>query len=439
MPVGSERQVIPVASLGTPSFPSPLRYSTVPDDGVPDFVRDDALVRNCLELHGNRPCEKDFLFEKAGPRQRLYFDPACTRAAIVTCGGLCPGLNDVIRSVFLELRMNYGVSDIFGIRYGYQGLNPQVGLPPVKLTLEMVEDIHREAGTILGSSRGHQDPKVIVDFLAEQKINMLFCVGGDGTQRGSHAIYEEVHRRGLDIAIIGIPKTIDNDIPYCETSFGTVTAVAEALKVLECAHAESKGAPYGIGLVKLMGREAGFITASATVASQDVNFALVPELPFKLEGEKGLLPVLRRRMLDRHHAVIAVAEGAGQDLFDRRTVERDASGNIKFQDIGPFLKQRILEYFDEHGPKVNVKYIDPSYTIRSVPANCEDSMLCDQFARNAVHAAMAGKTDVLIGIVHSQFIHVPIQMVVSEKKRMSLEGRLWAAVLSTTGQPRRFE
>jgi 6-phosphofructokinase 1 len=433
---GSRLHRVPV--LGDPAVQSPLRRTSTRGDGQPSFVPDNLYVRDCVEVFDHQPVKDELLFEKAGPRERIFFDPARTKAAIVTCGGLCPGLNDVLRSVFLELYMNYGVRDVLGIRYGYQGLNPQVGVPPVLLSLENVEDIHREAGTVLGSSRGHQDPAVMVDFLVDQGINILFCVGGDGTQRGAHQIYAEANRRGLNIAVVGIPKTIDNDIAYCQQSFGLVTAVAESQKVLDCAHAEAKGVPYGIGLVKLMGREAGFITAIATLASQDVNFALVPELPFALEGEQGFLPVLRQRMLDRRHAVVVVAEGAGQDLFEQARRERDASGNIKFEDIGWFLKQNIVDYFAQHGPEVSVKYIDPSYIIRSVPANCEDSVLCDQFARHAVHAAMSGKTDVLIGHVSSEFVHVPIQLVSSEKRRMSLEGQLWSSVIAATGQPKQF-
>ena len=424
--------------LGLPAMDSPLRRTSTPGDGASKFVSDDLYVHHPVEWRGESPTDEELLFEKAGPRERIFFDPARTRAAIVTCGGLCPGLNDVIRSVFLELHMNYGVPEIFGIRYGYQGLNPQEGMPPVRLTLETVEDIHRAGGTILGSSRGSQEPSVMVDFLRDQRIDIFFCVGGDGTQRGAHRIYEEIQRRGLRIAIVGIPKTIDNDIPYCDQTFGLVSAVAEAQKVLDGAHMESKGVLNGIGLVKVMGRDAGFIAAAATLASQDVNFTLVPEVPFQLHGEGGFLPALRQRIQTRHHALIVVAEGAGQNLFQGKEVQRDASGNVKFGDIGPLLKQEILDYFAQNGPKVEVKYIDPSYIIRSVPANCEDSVLCDQYARNAAHAAMAGKTDVLVGHVSSRFVHVPISMVTTQKRRMPVEGELWASVLAATGQPRTF-
>jgi len=379
------------------------------------------------------------LFEKAGARQQIFFHPAQAKAAIVTCGGLCPGLNNVIRSAFLELHKNYGVQQVLGIRHGYQGLNPQAGQPPLRLSMELVEDIHKEGGTILGTSRGAQDPAVTVDFLQAQGINLLFCVGGDGTQRGAHAVYEEVHRRGLAIAVVGIPKTIDNDIDYVSRTFGFTTAVEVAQKVIDCAHTEAKAAPYGIGLIKVMGRDAGGNAAVATLASQEVNFTLIPEVPFALGGERGFLAALRRRMLDRRHAVIVVAEGAGQDLFPAAQAQRDASGNVKHQDIGLFLKQEITDYFAAHGPKVDLKYIDPSYIIRSVPANSEDDILCDQYARRAVHAAMAGKTDLLVGHVSGSFVHVPIPMAVGRKRQVRVEGELWNCVLAATGQPGRFE
>ena len=431
-----ERRV-PIASLGECRTKSPLERSTVAGDGMGRFVPDDMLVRHCLEL---RPDVDDdgLLFEKAGARQTLFFDPVQTKAAIVTCGGLCPGLNDVIRSVFAELHHNYGVPDVLGIRHGYMGLNPQLEPKPVRLTDEMVDGINQLGGTVLGSSRGPQDPAAIVDFLQDNRIDMLFCVGGDGTQRGAHAIYEETARRRAPIAIVGIPKTIDNDIAYCEQSFGLITAVEMAQRVLSCAHVEATGAQNGIGLVKVMGRAAGFIAAGATLASQLVDFTLIPEVPFALAGETGFLAALKDRVLDAGHALVVVAEGAGQELFDAADEGRDASGNRRQKDIGLLLKSEIGSYFAKRNVPVSVKYIDPSYIVRSVPANCEDSILCDQYARRAVHAAMAGKTDVLICSVHCTFVHVPISLATSSEHRVEPEGELWTRVLSSTGQPRRM-
>jgi 6-phosphofructokinase 1 len=422
-----------VTHLGERRHPSPLPLSTVTGDGVGDFVPDDMRVLYDIRFPGGRR-PSDLAFELAGPRQHLFFDPPQTRAAVVTCGGLCPGINNVIRTLFFELTENYGVRELLGIRFGLEGLNLQSGEPHLKLTKEMVAGIHQLGGTIIGTSRGPQDPNTIVRFLEDGKIDILFCVGGDGTQRAAHEIAAEVARRKLPIAVVGIPKTIDNDIRYCRRSFGFATAVAEAETVVHRAHTEAIGVRNGVGLVKLMGREAGFIAAGATIASGDVNFTLIPELPFELDGPKGLLAKLERRLAARRHAVIVVAEGAGQDLIPNLKEEYDASGNRKLGDIGALLKQRITDHFEHRNLPIHVRYFDPSYHIRSCPANAIDSLLCEQFARHAVHAAMAGKTDVLVGLSHGEFIHVPLPASIGEKKRLSPEDEWWTTVLAITGQ-----
>jgi 6-phosphofructokinase 1 len=427
-----------VSNLGECRFPSPLKLSVARGDGIGDFTPDGARLLHRADFVVGEEVRMDLSFEKAGPRERIYFDPAETAAAIVTCGGLCPGLNNVIRSVFFQLHHNYGVRSVLGIRYGYRGLNPANGIAPVRLTTEFVDSIHKLGGTALGSSRGPEDPRVMADFLERERVNLLFCVGGDGTQHGAHAIATEAFERKLPLAVVGIPKTIDNDIPFVWVSFGYNTALEKAREVLDCAHAEARGAPNGISLVKLMGRYSGSIAAGATLASQEVNFTLVPEIPFELEGEDGFLACLKRRILERAHAVIVVAEGAGQNLIREGGTERDASGNIKLHDIGPFLKQKIACYFADEGIPVNIRYFDPSYVIRSVPANTDDSLLCDRLGRNAVHAAMAGKTDVLMGLWYNTFIHVPIPLAIAEKKSLGPESEVWNSVLAATGQPARF-
>jgi 6-phosphofructokinase 1 len=308
----------------------------------------------------------------------IFFEPARTTAAVVTCGGLSPGLNNVIRAIYSELKHNYGVPRILGIRNGYQGLNPTVGQPPIELTGEFVEDIDKLGGTVLGTSRGPQPPSVIVDFLQEQKIDILFCIGGDGTQRGAHAICDEIERRGLAKSIICIPKTIDNDIAFVWMTFGYQTSLQVAEDALRGAHVEARSAPNGIAIVKLMGRNAGFIAAGASMASDEANFVLVPEVEFPLEGKGGLLEALQQRMERRGHALIVVAEGAGQHLaLLEGTVRRDASGNVLFDDIGVVLRDRIKQHFDRLGVPVSIKYIDPSYLIRSVPANTWDRILAN--------------------------------------------------------------
>lgn len=381
------------------------------------------------------PATSELSFEEAGPRSKIFFDPARTTAAFVTCGGLSPGLNNVIRSGFLELNFNYGVRRILGIRNGYAGLNPDSGLEPVVMTERFVKDIQYMGGTVLGTSRGAHEPAVLVDFMVDEEIDILFCIGGDGCQRGAHRIREEIARRGLHKSIIGIPKTIDNDVPYVEMSFGYVTALEVASDVLRGAHVEAKGALNGVSLVKVMGRGAGFIAAGAALASQEADFVLVPEVEFPLEGEGGFLDCLERRLLTRGHVLVVVAEGAGQHLFDAQDLGRDASGNLRYQDIGIYLRDRIKQHFDDHNIELNLKYIDPSYAIRSVPANAWDRILSDRMARAAVHAAMAGKTDAMIGYWSNEIVHVPISTSSVGKKKMSLESDLWNAVLATTGQP----
>jgi 6-phosphofructokinase 1 len=399
------------------------------------FVDESIRVRVKRHIGDAPPETGELSFEEAGPRRRIFFDPAETTAAFVTCGGLSPGLNNVIRSGFLELTHNYGVKRVLGIRNGYAGLNPDSGLEPTFMTQRMVQNIHHLGGTILGSSRGMQESAIIVDFLEAREIDILFCIGGDGTQRGAHQIQREVHRRGLAKSIVGIPKTIDNDVPYVELSFGYITALEVASEVLRGAHVEATGAPNGVGLVKLMGRHAGFIASGAAIASQEANFVLVPEIPFPLEGPGGFLEILERRLLTRGHALIVVAEGAGQHLFGEDDHDRDASGNVRFKDVGLFLRERIKRHFSERNLDLNLKYIDPSYVIRSVPANAWDRILTDRMARAAVHAAMAGKTDAMMGFWNQEIVHVPIAAAVSQDKQMSLESDLWNAVLATTGQP----
>ena len=377
-------------------------------------------------------------FELAGPRSKLFFDPKRTRAGIVTCGGLCPGMNDVIRSIFLELRYAYGVPEVLGFRGGYGGLDPDAPAGPLVLTHEIIADIHREGGTVLGTSRGPVDIHRAVGNLVERKVDILFTIGGDGTQRGARALYDEARARGHALAVVGIPKTVDNDVAFVTRTFGYLTAVQEAAAVLERAHTEAKSVANGVALVKIMGRHAGFIAAGATVASQDVNFTLVPEVPFRLDGEGGLLAALAKRVDSRGHAVVVVAEGAGQDLLSAAAPGKDASGNVKLGDIGAFLRSRIEGHFAAAKTPIVMRYFDPSYIVRSSPANSEDSILCDLFARNAVHAAMAGKTGLVIGYLHDRFIHVPIDIITGRTKSLDPDGPAWAAVLAATGQPARF-
>jgi len=373
--------------------------------------------------------------EAAGPRRTIYHDPAWTRAAIVTCGGLCPGLNNVIKSLVQVLWFDYGVRNIFGIPYGFRGLNPAYGYSPIVLTPEIVDAIQEDGGTILGSSRGNQDNNIMVDTLMRLNINVLFCIGGDGTLRGARDIAAEVRRRKQPISVIGIPKTIDNDLNLVDRTFGFETAVLSSCNVITSAHTEANGAFNGLGVVKLMGRDSGFIAAYAALATTVVNFCLVPEVPFELEGENGLFKALENRYaIGKTHAVMVVAEGAGQHLFKGVPERRDASGNILKNEIGEFLCAEIKDHFNQIGKEINIKYFDPSYTVRSIPAKGTDAIFCYQLSENAVHAAMAGKTNMVVGSMNGQFTHVPIDYAVSERRKIEPNGTLWHAVLGATRQ-----
>lgn len=417
-----------IARLGECGIPSPM-------SGV-RFVDDDERVLYHVSLREIKAwldkATEPPAMETAGPRRMLFFDPTKLACGIVTCGGLCPGLNDVIRAIVLSLYHHYGVKKVYGFRYGYEGLVRRCGHEPLELTPKAVNRVHELGGSILGSSRGPQDPAEMVQTLKEMNVKILFAIGGDGTLRGAQAISDEATRQGLAISVIGIPKTIDNDISFVQRTFGFETAVTEARRATYAANTEAEAARNGIGLVKLMGRDSGFIAAYAVLVNSQVNFCLVPEVPFRLER---FLAALQSRIDRRGHAVIVVAEGAGQDLIGR-TNEQDASGNVKYGDVGVFLRDAIKNHFKRTGTEVSIKYIDPSYVIRSVPATPDDSAFCLLLGQSAVHAGMSGRTNMVVSFWSHQFTHVPIRLAVSERKKIDPAGALWSSVLASTGQPR---
>lgn len=431
-----------ILRLGPTKVPSPLRLRTGSMDGEPalqpvNYVCDDERVLYRIELDGpgqSLATSELGELEKAGPREKLFFAPGRVHAAIVTCGGLCPGLNDVIRSIVMTLWNQYGVRRISGVRYGYRGLLPDAPWEPMPLEPAVVARIHRQGGTILGAARGGgKNTGDLVDTLQRLGVDMLFTIGGDGTQKGAAKIAAEINARGLPIAVVGVPKTIDNDLSFVEKSFGFETAVTEGLRAVEGAHTEAEDAVNGIGLVKLMGRESGFIAAHAALASNDADFVLIPEVPFDLEGDNGFLAHLQRRVRKSGHALIVVAEGAGQKYVEDQG--EDAGGNRKLGDIGVLLRKKIQAHFEAQGLEIAMKYIDPSYMIRSTPACASDSIYCARLGANAVHAAMTGRTACLVGRVNNRLVHVPIGAAADRRNRVDPEGALWRDVVNDTGQP----
>jgi 6-phosphofructokinase 1 len=428
-----------VKTLGPCRIDSPLMPFLLSRRTSVHYVEenDRVLFHDTAHLVAASGCSLDTLpgFEPAGPRQKIFFDASKMRVGIVTCGGLCPGINDVIRGIVMELAHHYGVDRIYGFRNGYQGFIARYGHDVVDLTTDLVSAISEDGGTILGTSRGNQDPDEMVDCLERMNVNALFVIGGDGTLRGAMKLAEVVAARGQKIAVVGIPKTIDNDIPYIDQSFGFQTAFGEAAKSIRSAHVEAKAAPNGVGLVKLMGRHSGFIACYAALAESDANYVLIPEVPISLDGPDGLLAHLVERVKRKGHAVIVAAEGAGQELIPDSVVGVDASGNRKLADIGLYLKDRIIDHFAAANIELNMKYIDPSYAIRSVASNPYDAVYCLRLAQNAVHAAMAGRTEMVVGRWHGRYVHIPMAMAVSHRNQVAPDGDLWLAVREATGQP----
>jgi 6-phosphofructokinase 1 len=429
-----------VRRLGEPAVVSPMAGLVQGRVSSPHYVHesDRVLLDDTLDGAEARLCGVSELpsLEPGGPREYIYFDPSSTRAAIVTCGGLCPGLNNVIRGLVLELADNYGVTDVLGFRDGFRGM---VGdAEPVRLSREVVTGIHNRGGTILGTSRGGQDPALMVETLARLGVSLLFVIGGDGTLRGAAKIADEAGRRGLVLSVIGVPKTIDNDIPFLDQSFGFQTAFTRATESIKSAHTEASSTPNGVGLVKLMGRHSGFIACYAALASHDVDFVLIPEVPFSFDGPGGFIARLRERVRRQGHAVIVAAEGAGQDLFDYDGAV-DASGNARLADVGALLRQKIADGFASAGDELGLRYVDPGYAIRSVPANGWDAVYCLRLAQAAVHAAMAGRTAMVVGRWHGRFVHIPIPVATGGRNQVDPNGDLWMSVLEATGQPTRFD
>ncbi|KAK9266636.1 hypothetical protein L1049_003588 [Liquidambar formosana] len=417
-----------------PTFHNPLQDNPAYSVVKQYFVNVDDTVAQKIVVHKDSP--RGIHFRRAGPRQRVYFESDEVHACIVTCGGLCPGLNTVIREIVCGLYHMYGVTKVLGIDGGYKGFYSRNTIP---LTPKVVNDIHKRGGTILGTSRGGHDTSKIVDSIQDRGINQVYIIGGDGTQKGASVIFEEVKRRGLKVAVAGIPKTIDNDIPVIDRSFGFDTAVEEAQRAINAAHVEAESIENGIGVVKLMGRYSGFIAMYATLASRDVDCCLIPESPFFLEGPSGLFEYIEKRLKENGHMVIVMAEGAGQDLLSesiRSMDQKDASGNKLLQDVGLWICQRIKDHFARQNKMaINLKYIDPTYMIRAIPSNASDNVYCTLLAQSAVHGAMAGYTGFTVGPVNGRHSYIPFYRITETQNQVVITDRMWARLLSSTNQP----
>lgn len=415
------------------------------------FVSDsDVLLQHTvfdLSSASNRtPQQQQHAYLRAGPRMEIYFNPCgppdCVRAAIVTCGGLCPGLNTVIRELVVGLWELYGVRQIYGVKAGYRGFYSTTTAtgPMIQLNPKLVHDWHKRGGTALETSRGGFDLHKIVDAIQDHGFNQVYIIGGDGTMRGAVKIFDEICSRKLQVAVVGIPKTVDNDVGIIDRSFGFQTAVEMAQEAVHAAHVEAESAVNGIGLVKLMGRSTGHIAVHSTLSSRDVDCCLIPENNFYLEGKGGLFEFLEDKLKQNGHAVVVVAEGAGQDIIpitDAQKEERDESGNPVFLDVGVWLKSELKKWWerDHPGELFTVKYVDPTYMIRAVPANATDNLYCTLLAHSAIHGVMAGYTGFVAGPINGIYAYIPLKEVAEAKNPVNIKDHKWAWVRSVNNQP----
>ncbi|WJZ96001.1 hypothetical protein VitviT2T_014730 [Vitis vinifera] len=422
------------------TFPNPLDRNQFyrPSDGFYISPCDVILRQITYDLSGIFPLPPSHLaYHRAGPRKQIFFDPSMIRVAIVTCGGLCPGLNTVIRELVVGLWELYGVRQIYGIIAGYRGF---YSFEPMALNPKLVEDWHKRGGSVLETSRGGFDLEKIVNSIKDHEFDQVYVIGGDGTMRGAVTIFDEICRQKLNVSIAGIPKTVDNDISIIDRSFGFQTAVEMAQQAISAAHVEAESAVNGIGLVKLMGRSTGHIALHATLSSRDVDCCLIPENEFYLEGKGGLFEFLEQRLKQNGHAVLVVAEGAGQDMIprsDAQKKETDESGNPVFLDIGRWLKSELKSWWDRDHPGelVTIKYIDPMYMVRAVPANATDNLYCTLLAHSAIHGVMAGYTGFVSGPINGNYAYIPIAEVANAKNPVNTMDHKWAWVRSVNNQP----
>jgi 6-phosphofructokinase 1 len=418
-------------------FPSPLLTATETHSLGRSFVPDEETVLGDIVARwGDPSVSREYM--RSGPREFIAFHQQSAKAAIVTCGGLCPGINTVVREIFLALRNIYGVREVHGVQMGYRGFYAS-DLNTVPLSDDFVKGIQHRGGSVLGSTRGGFDLGLIVDSIASRGFNQVYIIGGDGTQRGAYKIFEECMRRRLMVSVVGIPKTIDNDIAIIDHSFGFVTAVQEAQRAIRAAYVEATSGFNGIGLVRLMGRNSGYISMLATLASGDVDVCLIPEIDFDLDGPQGLLIHIEHLLRQKKYCVIVVAEGAGLKHIQKACEsgqDVDASGNVKMPNVGLWLAENINCWFSNRGIEVNLKYIDPSYEIRSVPAVATDNIMCTLLAQSAVHGAMAGFTGFTCGTVNTHQVMIPMKEIISKgRTRVDLSSRMWHRVLASTLQP----
>jgi len=360
--------------------------------------------------------------------KHIWWEPKKVKAALITAGGLCPGLNSIIQGVTNCLWRDYGVRQIVGITAGYNGLSDPAKHPSMLLTPELVEDIHMRGGSILKAGRGGFNAAKICETLRAGGYTHLFVIGGDGTQYAGHLLYVEARKQKLPISVVGVPKSIDNDVLFVDRTFGFDSAVEAAAGVIRNGWVEATSCPNAVGIVKLMGRDAGFVAAHAALASNLVDLVLVPEVEVEMED---VLQFVDATLAHKGHMVVVVAEGAGQAHV--ATGQKDASGHTVYGDVGVYLRDTLNKHLKPKGGRTF--YIDPSYIIRSVPPTPNDHIYCARLANNAVHTAMRGYTGVCVGAIHNIIVILKSKLIASGKKQLKIKSSTWQSCVQVCSMP----
>lgn len=354
------------------------------------------------------------------------------RIGVLTGGGDCAGLNAVIRAITRCAVSRYGIN-VIGIRDGFEGL---LGEPrTVSLTTNMVKGLLFRGGTILGSSN-KGDPfayksvdhgKVmstdrsdeVLSNIHDLELDCLFVIGGDGT----NAIAYKIFQRG--VPVIGIPKTIDNDLGATDVTFGFDTAVNVVVDAIDRLQTTAES-HHRVMIIETMGRNAGWIALEAGLAG-GADVILIPEIPF--EVEKIYDTILHRRKAGRNFTIICVAEGAkpkGGDVVVKKMVA-DSAEPVRLGGIGERLAG-WLEKYDVGECRATVL----GHIQRGGTPTAFDRNLCTRLGAGAVHAAVHGDFGKMVVLRNSRIEVVPIQEAIAQIRLVDPESD-WVRTAIDTG------
>ncbi len=335
------------------------------------------------------------------------------RVGILTGGGDCPGLNAVIRAVVVQ-----------GGREGWEMIGFEDGWAGVlenrwgELTEEKVEDIHREGGTILHTSRTNpfkeeNGLQKIKNTLKGTEVDALVAIGGDDTLGAAHKLYQE------GIKIVGVPKTIDNDLSATDYTFGFDSAVNVAVEAMDRLHTTAKS-HHRVIVVEVMGRHTGWITLEAGIGG-GAHIVLIPEIPFDVEEVCQAL--IKRKNQGKFYSIVAVAEGAkvvkGSEFLTRevtREKKRDAFGNILLGGIAEVLEKEIAKRTGFETRSMILGHIQ-----RGGRPSAFDRFLATRFGLKAAELVKKENFGQMASLRGTDIISVPLKEAVGKRKEVPLQ------------------